>query len=203
MTSIDSIFRRTALCAALAIASLAFGAPPVLAAQNTEAARRGGRKEDRAYALVQLVGEPLASNARTRPARGKKIDFNSNTVKSYRAQLAKQRNDYRAWLKANVPQASVTGQFDIALNAVAVRLNGASLGQVSATAMVRAAQYQGLYYPNAADPDLSLIHATEAWAKQGGAANAGAGVKVAIVDSGIDVSHPVLRNRLCGATAAR
>jgi subtilisin family serine protease len=190
MKSIDSAFRRTALCAALAIASLtAFGAAPVLAAQNTEAASTRPN-EDRAYALVQLAGEPLASYARTQPARGKKIDFNSNTVKSYRAQLAKLRNDYKAWLKANVPQASVTGEFDIALNAVAIKLNGASLAQVSATAMVRTAQYQGLYYPNAADPDLSLIHAEQAWAKKGGAADAGAGVKVAIVDTGIDVRHP-------------
>ena len=190
MTSIDSVFRRTALCAALAIASLAaFGVPPAMAAQNTEAASTRPA-EDRAYALVQLTGEPLASYARTQPTPGKKIDFNSNTVKSYRAQLAKLRNDYRAWLKANVPQASVTGQFDIALNAVAIKLNGASLAQVSATAMVRTAQYQGLYYPNVADPDLSLIHAEQAWAKKGGAADAGAGVKVAIVDTGIDVRHP-------------
>ena len=189
MTSIDSVFRRTALCAALAIASLALAAPPALAAQNSEAAA-ARPKEDRAYALVQLAGEPLASYAKTRPARGKKIDFNSNTVKSYRAQLAKLRSDYKAWLNANVPQASVTGQFDIALNAVAIKLNGATLAQVSATAMVRTAQYQGLYYPNVADPDLSLIHAEEAWAKKGGAADAGAGVKVAIVDTGIDVRHP-------------
>ena len=190
MTSIDSVFRRSALCAALAVASLAaFAASPVLAAQDTEAAS-ARPKEDRAYALVQLAGEPLASDARTRPARGKKIDFNNSSVKSYRAQLAKLRNDYKAWLKANVPQASVTGEFDIALNAVAIKLNGASLAQVSATAMVKTAQYEGRYYPNAADPDLSLIHAQEAWAKQGGAADAGAGVKVAIVDTGIDVSHP-------------
>jgi minor extracellular serine protease Vpr len=189
MKSIDSAFRRTALCAALAIASLTLVAPPTLAAQNTEAAA-ARPKEDRAYALVQLAGEPLASYAKTRPARGKKIDFNSNTVKSYRAQLAKLRNDYKAWLKANVPQASVTGEFDVALNAVAIKLNGASLAQVSATAMVRTAQYQGLYYPNVADPDLSLIHAQEAWAKKGGAADAGAGIKVAIVDTGIDVRHP-------------
>ena len=190
MTPIHSVSRRTALCAALAIAGfMALGAAPVLAAQNTEAASTKP-KEDRAYALVQLAGEPLASDAKTRPARGKKIDFNSSSVKSYRAQLAKLRNDYKAWLKANVPQAKVTGEFDIALNAVAIKLNGASLAQVSATAMVKSAQYQGLYYPNAVDPDLSLIHAQQAWAKQGGAADAGAGIKVAIVDTGIDVSHP-------------
>ena len=62
MTSIDSVFRRTALCAALALASLALAAPPALAAQNSEAAA-ARPKEDRAYALVQLAGEPLASYA--------------------------------------------------------------------------------------------------------------------------------------------
>jgi hypothetical protein len=36
MPSIDSVFRRTALCAALAIASLALAAPSARAAQNTE-----------------------------------------------------------------------------------------------------------------------------------------------------------------------
>ena len=187
MTPIERAFRRTALCAALAIASLMLGATPALAQSAETASTRP--QQDRAYALVQLTGEPLASAARTKPARGKKIDFNNRAVKAYRAQLAALRNDYKAWLKTHVPQASVTGQFDISLNAVAVKLNGASLAQVSATSMVKTAQYQGLYYPNAADPDLSLIHASQAWGA-GGAAGAGANVKVAIVDTGIDVTHP-------------
>ena len=49
--------------------------------------------QDMSYALVQLDGEPLASYAKTRPARGKKIDFDNSTVKSYRAQLSALRND--------------------------------------------------------------------------------------------------------------
>ncbi len=39
-------------------------------------------------------------------------------------------------------------------------------------------------------PISSLIHANEAWAAVGGEANAGAGVKVAVIDSGIDATHP-------------
>jgi len=147
-------------------------------------------QQDNSSALVQLNAEPLATYASTRPAPGKKVDFNSNTVKAYRAQLAALRNDYKAWLRANVPQAKVTGEFDIALNAVAVQLNGATLDQVSATSMVKTAQYQGLYYPNATDPDVALISAPQAWALGGGAAHAGEGVKIAIVDTGIDITHP-------------
>jgi subtilisin family serine protease len=148
---------------------------------------------DTSRAIVQLSAEPLATYSRTKPAQGKKIDFSSATVKSYRALLSKARNDYKAWLRKNVPGATVSGEFDISLNAVSVKLNGASLAQVSATPMVKTAQYEGLYYPTAdvaVDPDLALIDATQAWAHAGGSANAGAGVKVAIVDSGIDQDHP-------------
>ena len=49
--------------------------------------------QDMSSALVQLNGDPLATYAKTKPAQGKKIDFNSNSVKSYRAQLSALRND--------------------------------------------------------------------------------------------------------------
>ncbi len=177
---------RLALAAAALAAALCTAPLQAQIADSTAAKAT----QDTAYALVQLGAEPLAADARTKPAKGKKIDFSSATVKAQRALLSKQRNDYKAWLHANVPQAKVTGEFDISLNAVAVKLNGATLAQVSATSLVRNAQYQGLFVPNATDPDLALINAEQAWARKGTAADAGKGVKVAIVDSGVDASHP-------------
>ncbi|MBX3641713.1 MAG: S8 family serine peptidase [Rubrivivax sp.] len=181
------------LSLALALA-LPIAATPAAAAPNN-GANAASSTEDNGYALVQLNGDPLATYTRTKPPKGKKIDFTSNTARAYRAQLSNLRNDYKAWLRANVPQARVSGEFDISLNAVAVKLNGATLAQVSAHPSVLTAQYQGLYRPNVVagtpDPDLALINATQAWANQSGsAATAGAGVKVAVVDSGIDVTHP-------------
>src|SRR5260221_6526950 len=88
------------------------------------AAAGGSQRMDTGSALVQLDGEPLATDARTKPPHGKKIDFDSSTVKSARAQLSALRNDFKTWLRANAPRAQVTGEFDLALNAVAVRLNG-------------------------------------------------------------------------------
>src|SRR6266576_7073382 len=174
-------------CVGVAAAAVTLAAP-VLAAPNADTAQQA--KQDTSSALVQLNAEPLATYVKTKPPHGKKIDFTSNDVKSYRAQLSAMRNDYKAWLRANAPQAKVTGEFDISLNAVAVQLNGATLPQISATPMVKRAEYEGLYHPTDADPDLALISATQAWAASGGAANAGAGVKVAIVDTGIDLTHP-------------
>jgi subtilisin family serine protease len=145
---------------------------------------------DSSSALVQLTLDPLTTSPKTRPAKGKKVDFNNTTVKSERARLSAQRNDFKKWLQANAPKVKVTGEYDISLNAVAVRLNGTSLATLRKAPNVKTVEYQGLYHPSADDPDLALIHAEQAWAQSGGAANAGRGIKVAIVDTGIDVTHP-------------
>jgi subtilisin family serine protease len=145
---------------------------------------------DSSLALVQLKGDPLSISPKTKPPQGKKIDFNNATVKSYRAQLSALRNDFKAWLRANAPKAKVTGEFDISLNAVSVQLNGESLQKIQSAPMVQFAEYEGLYSPTVDDPDLNIISAVQAWDQAGGVANAGAGVKVAIVDTGIDITHP-------------
>lgn len=149
---------------------------------------------DTGSAIVQLNGAPLSTYVSTKPAPGKKIDFDSNTVRSYRAQLASLRNDFKQWLRANAPAAKVTGEFDISLNAVAVRLNGTALGTLLSAPQVLTAQYQLSYAPQNTDPDLALIHAVEAWGAGGGAGAGvradGTRVRVGIIDTGIDVTHP-------------
>lgn len=182
-----------AAAAAITLAGTVVG-PSALAAAGGKAATVGGSLIDSSSALVQLKGDPLSTYVKTRPPQGKKIDFSSSTVKSYRALLSALRNDFKAWLRTNAPRAKVTGEFDLALNAVAVELNGESLATIAASPLVQRAEYEGLYYrvgaeETADDPDLRLISAGAAWGGAG-AAHAGEGVKVAIIDSGVDVTHP-------------
>ena len=177
-----------------AIAALIVAAP---AGAAPRAARAGADTTvsrptvDKAYALVQLAAAPLSTYSKTRPAAGKKVNFSSSTTKSYRALLAAQRNEFKKWLQTNAPKARVRGQWDISLNAVSVKLNGTSLATLRTSPLVKRAEYEGLYYPtDANDPDLGIIDAMAAWSQGGGAANAGKGVRVAIVDTGIDQDHP-------------
>ena len=197
--------RRTAVstAAALVLAGVLSAAalPAAVAAPSRSDSSAKAQTADTGYALVQLGADPLATAGKTKPAKGKKLDFNNGGVKSYRAVLAAQRKDFKAWLKANLPGVKVTGEYDISLNAVAVKLNGATLAQLAAAPMVKRAEYQGLYRPTAVDPDLSLIRAVEAWNQAGGAADAGEGVKVAVIDSGIDVRHPCFADAGYPATA--
>jgi subtilisin family serine protease len=186
---------RVALAAALFIAAFALFSVAITgriqAQPNSDGAKANRQTIDTSSVIVQLKGDPLSTYVKTKPAQGKKIDFNNTTVKSYRAQLSALRNDFKQWLQANAPKAQVTGQYDISLNAVAVQLNGTAKSTIETAPQAAHVEYQGIYYPNDdRDPDLALIHAVQAWNAGGGAAHAGEGVKVAIVDTGIDVTHP-------------
>ncbi len=181
---------RIALAAALT-AVLVISATASAASYPLTDSSAVGSATAKGYALVQLKGSPLSTNAKTRPEKGKKIDFSSAAVKSRRALLAAERNTFKKWLKQHAPKAKVVKGYDIALNAVSVRLNGTKLKVIRKAPLVVRAQREGLYHPTADDPDLSLINAMEAWAAAGQTpATAGDGVKVGVVDTGIDITHP-------------
>ena len=181
--------RRTAIALSVAAAIAALASGIASAATSDATSTKAVQKQDTSRALVILNGDPLSTYIRTKPARGKKIDFASNTTKSYRAQLSALRNDYKKWLQANYPKAKITGDFDISLNAVAVELNGAPLAGIAASPLVKQAQYEGIYRKLNTVPDLTLVRAPAITGSAGGK-DAGAGVKVAVIDSGIDVRHP-------------
>jgi minor extracellular serine protease Vpr len=148
-----------------------------------------GPAVDSSSVIVQLKGDPLSTYAATKPAPGKKIDFNSNTVRSYRDQLAVLRKDFRNWLRANAPKAKITSEYDISLNAVAVQLNGTSRETIAGAPMVQQIQYNALYHPNLSE-SYKIINATGAWTAAGGRSTAGAGIKIGDIDTGIDETHP-------------
>jgi minor extracellular serine protease Vpr len=187
------------LAAAALVAALVAGAAVAGSGSVSDVGGTTGPTIDTSSAIVQLNGAPLSTYSKTKPPAGKKIDFSSATVKSYRAQLSALRNSFKQWLQANAPAAQIVGQYDISLNAVAVRLNGTPLSTLTTAPQVQSAQYELLYTPQDAvatnDPDLGLIGAPAAWGA-GTGANAGkiAGtnqrVKVAIIDTGIDLTHP-------------
>ena len=144
---------------------------------------------DTSSAVVQLKGDPLSTSSATKPAAGRKIDFTSSAVTSYRAQLSAGRSDFRKWLQANAPSATITSEYDIVFNGVAVELNGTSLTTIAAAPMVERAAYSVLYHPTLSE-SYKIINATNAWNRAGGRSVAGAGIKIGDIDSGIDETHP-------------
>jgi subtilisin family serine protease len=171
----------------LGVIAFGVGGPP-RPNPNADAFNRG-QAVDNSSAIVQLKGTPLSTNPATKPAHGRKIDFKSYAVRSSRAQLNAGRNEFKRWLRTNAPSARVTSEYDVSLNAVAVKLNGTPLATIATAPMVERVGYNLLYYPNLSE-SYKIINASGAWTAAGGRATAGADVKIGIIDSGIDELHP-------------
>ena len=124
---------------AIGLGVIAFGVRgPSRPNPNADAPNRGPNV-DRSSAIVQLKGDPISTNPSTKPPHGRKIDFNSQAVRSYRAQLNQKRNEFKHWLRSNAPGARVTHEYDVSLNALAVQLNGTPLATIAAAPMVQSA----------------------------------------------------------------
>jgi minor extracellular serine protease Vpr len=174
---------------ALSVIALGVGGPAKTRPNANADSFASGPTVDPSSVIVQLKGAPLSTHSATKPARGKKLDFNRNIVKSYRAQLSALRNDFKRWLQANAPRAKITSQYDISLNAVAVQLNGTAAETLARAPMVERVGPNVLYHPNLSE-SYKIISASDAWAAAGGRSTAGADVKIGIIDSGIDELHP-------------
>ena len=183
------ILTTTLIFSAIGLGVIAFGVGGSSRPNANADAIVRGPDVDNTSAVVQLKGDPISTNPGTKPAHGRKIDFNSNAVRSYRAQLNAGRNQFKRWLRTNAPAARVTSEYDISLNAVAVKLNGTSLATIAAAPMVQSAEYNVLYYPNLSQSHF-IINADPAWAAAGGRAMAGAGIMIGDIDTGIDNTHP-------------
>ena len=174
---------------AIGLGVVAFGVGGSSRPNANADARRRGPDMDNTSAIVELKGDPISTNPNTKPQHGRKIDFKSQSVRSYRAQLNQKRNQFKQWLRSNAPRARVTGEYDVSLNALAVQLNGTPLATIAAAPMVQSAEYNVLYHPTLSE-SYKIINASGAWTAAGGRATAGAGIKIGDIDSGIDNTHP-------------
>lgn len=84
--------------------------------------------------------------------------------------------------------SSVVRELVHVANAVAVERNGVSLERLARGPNVAAVAPSGLYRPTMT-ASVGLIGAPDVWGDLGGRAGAGAGIKVGVVDSGIDATH--------------
>src|SRR6266550_3258394 len=183
------ILATTLIFSAIGLGVIAFGVGGSSRPNVNADAKVRGPNVDNTSAIVQLRGDPISTNPSTKPPLGRKIHFNGQAVRSYRAQLNQKRNEFKRWLRTNAPSARVTGEYDVALNAVAVQLNGTPLARIAAAPMVQSAEYNALYHPTLSE-SYKIINASDAWTAAGGRAAAGSGIKIGDIDTGIDHNHP-------------
>src|SRR5947209_6752473 len=158
-------------------------------------------------AIILLKDQPLASYdghiqgyARTMPTPGHKLDMSSQAVRSYSAYLANGRGLAKGWLKNNAHEVQVIDEYSVVLNAIAVQLNGHSMTHLLNAPGANWVVPDYLFHLEM-NRSPTLIGAPVLWNAVGGQSNAGAGVKIGIIDTGIDQTHPFLTDNTLPALA--
>ena len=150
------------------------------------------------YAIITFSDAPLAAYQghiaglpATAPSPGQKLDLNSQAAQSYSSHLSRQRDIARAWLARNAPEVQIIYEYSTILNGIAVKLNGHNLNHLFSIPGVVSVVPSTMYHLDM-NRSPTLIGAPVLWSAVGGQSNAGAGIKIGILDTGIDTSHPFL-----------
>lgn len=148
------------------------------------------------YYTVVFRDPPAASYAggipglqATKPAPGEKLNPRSAAVRKYQGHLKGVHDNFRGWLSNRAPGAAAAGEHFLVSNALVYKLNGADPALLTQGPGVKNAGPSWLYRPTMTVSN-PLIGAPELWGTLGGQANAGTGIKIGIIDTGIDDSHP-------------
>jgi minor extracellular serine protease Vpr len=145
---------------------------------------------------VRVIAELEASPLATRGVRGvlaangrRKLDVNTRSARAYVRMLERQQARAAAHIRSTIPQARIGRRFTIVLNALTVSLPIAQLPRLVADRAVSKV-YPTLAYTPALDRSPSVIGADVLHATRGAD---GAGIKIAVVDDGIDRSNRFFR----------
>src|SRR5438132_4118816 len=150
------------------------------------------------FAIITFSASPLSSYdghvpglPATMPSQGGKLALGSQAAKLYSNYLAAGRDQAKAWLARNAPEVQVLYEYSMVLNGIGVKLNGHSINHLlSMPGVVSVVSSQTFHLDM--NRSNTLIGSPTLWAADGGQSNAGAGMKIGIIDTGIDFTHPFL-----------
>jgi uncharacterized protein (TIGR03437 family) len=87
----------------------------------------------------------------------------------------------------------ITGEANLFLNAIFIEADASQIAGLETIAGVRQVARLKRFHPTL-DHGEQLINVPAAWALAGGLTNAGAGIKIAIIDTGIEATHPAFQD---------
>ncbi|PDZ68803.1 peptidase S8 [Bacillus cereus] len=156
--------------------------------------------------IVELQHAPLASQSNIQHAP----DLKNGNVQSYHAQLKKAQEDTTKKIKEKAPKAKIKETYSTLFSGFSISIPGDQVAALASLPEVKAV-YPNLTYklhetaksttneeaPNVGGP---TIGAPEAWNLKdpSGKPLDGKGMKVAIIDSGVDYTHPDLQANYIG-----
>lgn len=204
-----------AMSVAAALSAPAFASFETIVAQGPEATgqlafdasakRKTATQEFPNYYIVQLESSPLAETAGAvveSADDGKKLNLQSSAAVKQSEVLAKERAAFANTLRASLPSAEVERHYDTVFNGVVVTSKDDIFADLQKLEGVKGVFREEMYYEQM-DTSLDLIKAKQVWESLGGSANAGKGVKVAVIDGGIRPENPMFKDAGFAAPATK
>jgi subtilisin family serine protease len=174
--------RRGVLIAAAALAALI--AAPV---------GQTARADDLVEVVVTMDAPPLAyaiskSRVLTGRVKTQRLDLRAPTSVGYLASLATAQRALAGRITGSIPASRITWRYSVVLDGLAVVVPRSQLGRLGSTPGVERVWPNVTYRP-LLDRSPGLIGAPQMWGMPS-FSTAGNGIKVAIIDDGVDQTHP-------------
>src|SRR6266567_6677273 len=141
--------------------------------------------------IVELESEPVTTHQRsTERIPRREIDFESPSALTYEAQLESEHSDFKARAAVVSPNLRVRADLRKLANAVSVEVSPTEVAAIAALPGVKRVELVKEVH-TLLDASVPLINAPALWARLGGVGAAGQGMKIAILDTGIDITNPL------------
>lgn len=141
--------------------------------------------------IVELQGAPLVGRLAPQGKQSAAAALRTAAADEPRRQLRAEQAAVQAALAERA--VTVLDRVEAVANALIVEMPDARVAEVAALPGV-ARVYPVAVQKRRLEEAITLHRVREAWQTLGGSDRAGAGIKIGIIDSGIDVSHPAFRD---------
>src|SRR4030095_7681771 len=141
--------------------------------------------------IVELEGEPVAVHQRLTeriPRRG--VDFEAPSARAYESRIEGEHADFKARAALISPTLRVRAELHKLSNAVLIEVSETDVGAIAALPGVKRVEVVKEFH-TMLNTSLPLMNTSALWDRLGGIGNAGQGIKIAILDTGIDITNPL------------
>jgi len=123
--------------------------------------------------------------------RGGKLDIESQQAREHLSRIEAEQRDFLSRARLVVPDLQVGVQLGLLADAVSLEVSPAEVPLLATLPGVRRVAPARTMHAFL-NRSLSIISAPAMWEALGSASVAGSGMKIAVLDTGIDISHPML-----------
>lgn len=142
-------------------------------------------------AIVELESEPVVRHQRlTEQSHRRVIDLESSSARAYESVLDDEHASFKSRARLVSPNLRVQTEIRKVVNAVSIEAPQAELAAIAALPGVKRVELVREMHAML-DTSVPLINAPAIWEKLGGIGAAGQGIKIAILDTGIDITNPL------------